>query len=122
MATIDITRRHRLDRIAIGLSGLCAVHCITTALLVGMFSSFASIFESPVIHEAGLAIAIALGALALGFGALRHRRLLPLSIGVLGLGIMASALAMPHGAKEIVVTLIGLATLALGHELNRRAH
>ena len=29
----------RLDRIAIGLSGLCLVHCLATAILLGLLAS-----------------------------------------------------------------------------------
>ncbi len=112
----------RLDRFAMGLSGLCAVHCLATALLVGMFSSVAGLFASPIIHEAGLAVAILLGAIALGVGAMRHGLMLPVAVGSLGLGVMAGALTMPHGTDEIVFTLLGLAILAFGHELNRRAY
>ncbi|WP_443972095.1 MerC domain-containing protein [Sphingobium sp. CR28] len=122
MPTLHAHHAWRLDRFAMGLSGLCAVHCLATALLVGMFSSMAGLFAAPIIHEAGLAVAILLGAVALGVGAMRHGLMLPVAVGSLGLGVMAGALTMPHGTDEIVFTLLGLATLALGHELNRRAY
>ena len=122
MPTLHADSAWRLDRLAMGLSGLCAVHCIATALLIGMFSSLASLFAAPIIHETGLVAAILLGALALGFGALRHGLLLPVAVGSLGLGVMAGALTKPHGTDEMVFTLLGLAILAFGHELNRRAH
>ncbi|MCW2336309.1 hypothetical protein M2337_000542 [Sphingobium sp. B2D3A] len=112
----------QLDRLAIGLSGLCAVHCLTTAIAVGVLSSVAGIFEAEIIHEAGLMIAMVLGALALGHGALKHGMALPVAVGALGLGIMAGALSLPHGwAGETPYTLLGVALLAFGHELNRRA-
>ncbi|MBU0555269.1 MAG: MerC domain-containing protein [Alphaproteobacteria bacterium] len=112
----------QLDRLAIGLSGLCAVHCLTTAVAVGLLSSLAGIFEAHIIHEGGLAIAMVLGALALGQGARRHGMALPVAIGALGLGIMAGALSLPHGWEgETPYTLLGVALLAFGHELNRRA-
>src|SRR3546814_7909454 len=52
------------------------------------------IFESPIFHEAGLALAILLGAVALGHGAVAHGFMMPAAIGSLGLGIMAGALTM----------------------------
>lgn len=122
MPTLRADNSWRLDRLAMGLSGLCAVHCLATALFIGMFSSMASLFSAPIIHEAGLAVAILLGAVALGFGALQHGMLLPVAVGSLGLGVMGGALTMPHGTEEMVFTLLGLAILAFGHELNRRAH
>ncbi len=47
----------------------CALHCLVTAIAIGLLSSVASVLEAPIIHEAGLAIAMILGALALGNGA-----------------------------------------------------
>jgi len=112
-----------IDRLAIGLSGLCAAHCLATAVAVGLLSSVAGVLHAPIIHEAGLVIAMVLGALALGQGARRHGMALPIAIGALGLGIMAGALSLPHGwSGETVYTLLGVALLALGHELNRRAY
>ncbi len=114
--SLNIARR--LDGMAIALSALCAVHCLATILLVGLLSSVGHIFENPVIHEVGLALAIVLGAVALWFGARRHGRLLPVAIGSLGLGFMAGALSLPHGGGEAVYTVAGVATLAFGHYLN----
>ena len=110
-----------LDRFAIGLSGLCLVHCFATAVLVALAASAGGLLVSPVIHEIGLVIAIPLGALALGRGIWTHGYMMPSAIGALGLGMMAGALTLPHGDMEVLYTLVGVAILALGHDLNRRA-
>ena len=110
----------RLDRLAMALSGLCVAHCFLTAV-VGLLASAGGIFDSPIFHEAGLALAILMGAIALGHGALVHRFMMPAAIGSLGLGIMAGALTMDHGWQESAYTLLGVAILALGHDLNHRA-
>jgi hypothetical protein len=47
--------------------------------------------------------------------------MMPVAIGGLGLGVMAGALTLPHDSGEIVYTIVGVAILALGHDLNRRA-
>ena len=62
----------RLDRLAIAVSGLCVAHCFVTAVVLGLLASAGGIFESPIFHEAGLMIAITLGAIALGHGAIVH--------------------------------------------------
>lgn len=111
----------RLDRIAMALSGLCVAHCFVTAVVLGLLASAGGIFESPLFHEAGLVLAIALGAIALGHGAIMHGYMMPAAIGSLGLGVMAGALTMDHGLQESVYTLIGVGILALGHDLNHRA-
>ncbi|HZV17082.1 MAG TPA: MerC domain-containing protein [Sphingobium sp.] len=123
MSTLSGSRFTHLDGWAIGLSGLCALHCLATAIAVGLLSSFAGLLEAPIIHEGGLILAILLGGLALGNGARTHGMLLPVAVGALGLGIMAGALSLPHGASgEIAYSVLGVLLLALGHELNRRAH
>ena len=110
------------DRIAIGLSGLCAVHCLASAVLVALAASAGGLLLSPVFHEVGLSIAIVLGAFALGRGIWQHGYMMPVAIGALGLGVMAGAISLPHdGSGETLFTLIGVGLLALGHDLNRRA-
>lgn len=111
----------RIDRIAIAVSGMCVAHCFITAVILGVLASAGGVFENPIIHEAGLVLAILLGAVALGHGAMVHGFMMPAAVGALGLGIMAGALTMDHGLQESAYTLLGVAILALGHDLNHRA-
>ncbi|KKW92384.1 MULTISPECIES: MerC domain-containing protein [Sphingobium] len=111
----------RIDRVAIALSGMCVAHCFITAVLLGLLASAGGIFENPIFHEVGLVLAIILGAVALGHGAVAHGYMMPAAIGSLGLGIMAGAMTMDHGLQESAYTLLGVAILALGHDLNHRA-
>ncbi|WP_448664735.1 MerC domain-containing protein [Sphingomonas sp. CJ20] len=110
----------RFDRIAIGLSGLCLIHCVATTVLLTLLSSAGGLV-SPVIHEVGLMLAIGFGIFALGRGILAHGYMAPAAVGAFGLGIMAGALSLPHGGFETLWTLIGVSVLALGHDLNHRA-
>ena len=110
-----------IDRIGIGLSGLCLVHCLASAVFVAVLASAGGILLSPVIHEVGLLVAIGLGVLALGRGILEHGFMMPAAVGGLGLGVMAGALSLPHDGAEMMYTIVGVAILALGHDLNRRA-
>ena len=111
----------RLDRMAIGLSGLCLVHCLGTAVLLGLLASAGGWLGNPLIHEVGLTLAMAMGALALGRGIYEHGYTMPSAVGGLGLGVMAGALSLPHGGNEPIFTVIGVAILALGHRLNHIA-
>jgi hypothetical protein len=108
----------RLDRIAMGLSGLCLVHCLGTAVLLGLISAAGTTLGAPIIHEVGLTLAMILGAIALGKGILDHGFMMPSAIGGLGLGVMAGALTLPHDGTEAVFTVAGVMILALGHRLN----
>ena len=99
----------RLDRIAMGLSGLCLVHCVATAVLLGLLASAGGFLGRPIIHEVGLTLAMIIGAFALGRGILEHGFVLPSAIGALGLGVMAGALSLPHGGREPIYTVVGRA-------------
>ena len=108
-----------LDRVAIGLSSLCLVHCVATAIFVAVLASAGSILGSPLIHEVGLTLAMGVGAIALGQGIRDHGFMMPSAVGGLGLGVMAGALSLPEGSgHEVIWTMTGVLTLALGHRLN----
>lgn len=112
---------YRLDRLAMGLSGLCLVHCLATAVLLGLISAAGGILGSPIIHEVGLTLAMLLGSIALGRGIFEHGFMMPSAVGGLGLGVMAGALTLPHDGTEALYTVAGVLILALGHRLNAMA-
>lgn len=120
MALLSL-RASLLDRFAVGLSGLCLVHCLATSVLFALLASAGGVLGSPLVHEVGLSFAMMLGTLALGRGILAHGYTMPSAVGGLGLGIMAGALSLPHGGNEAVWTMVGVSVLALGHRLNQIA-
>lgn len=115
------TLRRRLDHLGIGLAGLCAVHCLATLVLVSALGLGGHFLLDQNIHRVGLALALVVAAAAIGWGLWRHRRLLPFAIATTGLALMAWALAVPHGANEFVLTLLGVTLVSTGHFLNLRA-
>jgi hypothetical protein len=110
-----------IDRLAIGLSGFCLVHCIASAVLIAALAGFGSFLLDPIFHEVGMTIALFLGVYGLGRGILIHGFMLPSSIGGLGLGIMAGSLFIGHEDGGTLYSILGVMILALGHDLNRRA-
>ena len=109
----------KFDRMAIGLSGLCLVHCVATTVFVAMVASAGSMLGAPIFHEVGLSLAMLLGAVALGKGVMDHGFMMPGAVGGLGLGVMAGAMTLPHeGGQEAIYTMGGVLILALGHRLN----
>ncbi len=106
------------DQFAITLSGLCLVHCVVSGLLLAMLAASGSALMSPVIHEAGLVVAIILGAASLGPGLLRANDRLPGAIGLVGIAIMATGLAFHSTDLEILCTIVGVALVALAHGLS----
>ncbi|MDB5719493.1 MAG: MerC protein [Alphaproteobacteria bacterium] len=118
---VDTAKSGTIDRMAIGLSGLCLVHCLASAIFVAMLASAGGMLLHPAIHEVGLMFAIGLGIVALGRGIVDHGFMMPSAVGGLGLGVMAGSLGLPEGGAGTIYTIIGVAILALGHDLNRRA-
>ena len=113
------------DRMAVLVSGLCLVHCVSTIAIVAVLSSAGGQLLDPLIHEIGLGIAIALGLFTLGRGVLDHGYMMPAAIGGLGLGMMMGAITLGHegghNGAEVLYTMLGVGVLALGHDLNYRA-
>lgn len=121
MGQISISIRQRLDRAGIWLSSLCLLHCVLTIVLVSMLGAGSHFLLAPEIHRFGIAVALIIAAVAIGWGALRHRRAAPFVTAMVGLTFMGGALAMPHGFYEVVFTMIGVALVATGHFLNMRS-
>ncbi|NJS14335.1 MAG: MerC domain-containing protein [Sphingopyxis sp.] len=114
-------REGRMDRLAMGLSGLCLVHCVGTALFFASIASVGGLFHAHWVHEVGLFLAIGFALVALARGVFAHGFLLPFGVGCFGLGMMGGALALPHGGDELLATMVGVLIVAFGHDLNQRA-
>lgn len=120
MGTIIPRIRGRLDRMGILLSCLCAVHCIAGIVIVAGLGLGGGLLLDPAIHRIGLAVATLVAGVAIGIGAIRHRRPMPFVVAMTGLSFMGGALAVGHGVEEAVLTIIGVVLVAIGHFLNLR--
>jgi hypothetical protein len=112
--------RFLIDKSAIGLSGLCLVHCLFGSLALAVLSAGGSGLFGHDVHKTGLALAIPLAIFGLGRGIMAHRRWIIVAVGGVGIGFMAMALAMEHGATEALLTMIGVVLVAAAHILNIR--
>ncbi len=123
MTDTNTSIRGRFDRAGIWLSGLCALHCVATIFIVSGLGVGGQFLLSPDLHRFGLVIALIVAAVAIGWGALKHRQAAPFVIAMTGLTFMGGALAVPHGVQEAVLTIIGVSLVTCGHVLNlRHAH
>ena len=114
------TIRGRLDRAGMLLSSLCAVHCVLGIVIVAGFGLGGGLLLDPVIHRVGLLLATIVAGVAIGIGALQHRRAAPFVVAMMGLTFMGGGLAVEHGIEEAVLTIIGVALVSAGHLLNLR--
>lgn len=115
------TVRSRLDKLGIGLAGLCALHCLLTLGVISVLGLGGHFLLNENIHRIGLALALGVAVLAIGWGMLRHGRMLPFMVALAGLVLMALALLVPHGTNEFLLTLAGVAIVSVAHWLNMRA-
>ena len=112
--------RGRMDRFGLMLSGLCAVHCVLGIVIVAGLGLGGGLLLDPIIHRIGLLLATLVAGVAIGIGAVQHRRAAPFVVAMTGLSFMGGALAVDHGVEEAVLTVIGVTLVALGHVLNIR--
>jgi hypothetical protein len=110
-----------LDRAAIGLSALCAAHCLISVVLIAGLSMAGSIWTDPAIHRIGMFGAVLLAAVAFGPTLIRERLTRGIVVGMVGLLLMALGLLVPHGWPEIAATITGASLLAGAHLMNTRA-
>jgi hypothetical protein len=103
------------------LAGLCALHCLATLLIISALGFGGHFLFDENIHRVGLLLAFGVAAVAIGWGLLRHGRRRPFVVALAGLVLMAAALMVPHGTQEFLLTLVGVALVAIGHLLNLRA-
>ena len=112
--------RGRLDRIGLALSCLCAVHCVLGIVIVAGLGLGGAFLLDPAIHRVGLLLATIVAGVAIGLGAIQHRRAAPFVVAMTGLSFMGGGLAVDHGIEEAVLTVIGVTLVAAGHVLNLR--
>lgn len=110
-----------LDRLAIGLSGLCLLHCMAGFALLSLFALTGDWLDHRV-HVVGLVLAMPLAAVALWRGWRRHGQLAIGVLGLAGLLVMTASLAVAHGdLAEMLVSMAGVSLLALAHWRNLQA-
>jgi hypothetical protein len=112
--------RGRLDRAGVLLSSLCALHCVLGIVIVAGLGVGGGLLLDPIIHRIGLLIATIVAGVAIGIGAIQHRRAAPFVVAMTGLSFMGGGLAVDHGVEEAVLTIIGVTLVAAGHLLNIR--
>ena len=113
-----------LDRFAIGLSMLCAVHCLALPVLLIAFPSYLATFhlDDHVFHELMLWLVIPSSAIAIFLGCQRHKDKLVFGLAGIGIAAMIAITLFGHDVLgetgEKFATLIAGAILAYAHWRN----
>lgn len=113
------------DRLAIGLSVLCAFHCLALPLLVALLPAAIGMkLESESLHFWMVAGVLPTSLYALTIGCKTHSNLSVVAAGILGLVLLIVAIANGMlGFGEVVeksLTMAGATLIAIAHFLNYR--
>jgi hypothetical protein len=110
-----------LDGAAIGLSGLCLLHCLALPFFVGALPMLMPFTESH-LHAQMLYFAVPLSVVAIGIGYARHRNSNVVLAAVAGMSLLVLGATVAHGSLGIVAdrlfTIGGSIVLAAAHLWN----
>lgn len=111
------------DTAAIGLSLLCAIHCLMLPLvLVWLPTAMALTVGDEIFHVVMVLLVIPLSLYALLVGCKQHKRFRVLMLGCIGLSLLLAAIFLGHDylgdIGEKVMTVIGAGLVAVGHWFN----
>ena len=113
------------DKLAIGLSLACAIHCLALPILLVLLPSAAALqFNNESFHLWMVVAVLPTSIYALSMGCKQHKHYRLLFLGSFGLALLVMALALGEErigeAGEKILTSIGASFVAIGHWLNYR--
>ncbi len=114
-----------LDRLAILLSSVCAVHCLLLPVAITLLPIMqGSLLDEASFHVVFLFLVVPTSVIALSVGCRKHKNLKTAALGTLGLGILIVASIWGHElvgylGERLMVTAGG-AILAISHIINYR--
>jgi hypothetical protein len=110
-----------LDGAAVGLSGLCLLHCLALPFFAGALPMLMPFTESH-LHAQMLYFAVPLSVFAIGIGYARHRDPRVVLGAFAGLGLLLVGATVAHGSLGIIAdrlfTVSGSVILAAAHLWN----
>ena len=113
------------DKLAIGLSLMCAIHCLAITSLLALLPSVVALpLENEAFHLWMVVAVLPSSAYALTLGCKQHKRYQLVILGSIGLTLLVLALAL--GEERIgefwekILTVFGAGFVASGHWFNFR--
>ena len=112
-----------VDKFAISASAICAVHCLTLPILVGVFPALSTtLLGEEAFHVLLLWMVIPLSLFSLSLGCKRHKSPFVILFGACGLVILTFTALLGHDllgeTGERIATLAGAAAIASAHVRN----
>jgi len=113
------------DKVAIGLSLLCMLHCLALPLIIVLLPSLVALYlNNEAFHLWMVLIVIPISVYALTVGCKRHKQYQLLVIGLMGLTCLIVAVAFGESflgeSWEKVLTTMGAMIITYGHYKNYR--
>ena len=114
-----------LDKTAISLSIVCAMHCLFVPLVLLYAPTLAiSVLTDELFHSLLLFLVFPVSVFAMFLGCKKHKRYHIIFYGIIGLTILSVSAIWGHDifgeSGEIVATLIGASVLSFGHYKNQK--
>ncbi len=116
----------RLDKLAMSLSAICLLHCLLTPVLLTLVPllTLSAYAEELLFHQLLLWVIIPISVIALFLGCKKHRNVVIVLTGALGMAILLAVALLGHETispnTEKWVTAMGGIVLAFSHYLNYR--
>lgn len=119
------TQQAVTDKMAIGLSVACAIHCLALPILILMLPSITALkLDNEAFHLWMVVAVIPCSIYSLFLGCKEHNRRQLVFLTFIGLGMLLLALLLGEerigAVGEKVMTLVGASIVALGHWRNFR--
>jgi len=114
-----------LDKLAIGFSALCFLHCLFLPVFLLLFPTLAlTFFGDESFHKMLLFVITPLSMLALFMGCKKHNQKHILSCGFSGIAVLIIAATWAHDALgetgEVALTVLGTLIISYAHIQNQR--
>lgn len=113
------------DKLAIGLSALCAIHCLVLPLVLVALPSLAVLPLGGESFHKGMVVAVLpISAFSLTLGCKQHKSKSALLLGVVGVALLVLAVLLGESylgeVGEKGLTLLGALLVAVAHVKNQR--
>lgn len=113
------------DKLAIGLSLMCAIHCLGLTTLLALLPSIAALqLDNEAFHFWMVAAVLPSSVYSLTLGCKQHKRYRLFIWGSIGLTLLVLALVLGEErigeAGEKILTVLGASFVAVGHWFNFR--
>ncbi|EAR23253.1 MerC domain-containing protein [Nitrococcus mobilis] len=114
-----------MDKVAIGFSIICAVHCVLVPIAMVILPALAATpLRDEAFHQKILIAVLPASIIALAIGCRKHKNWRVGTSGFIGLATLITTAFLGHDLLgengEKIATLIGAAMIAFGHIQNHR--